>query len=223
MAGRLEGRRPDPVETARTRARYDRIAALYDRMEALAERRRFGPWREALWAGVPAGEVLEVGVGTGKNFPYHPPGARVTGIDLSPRMLERARRRARELGREMELRLGDVQDLPFPDDAFDAAVATFVFCSVPDPVLGLEELRRVVRPGGTLHLLEHVRIDRPLLGALMDLLDPIVVRMVGAHINRQTLENVRRAGWQVEEVTPLAPFNLVLRIRARRGDRPVAP
>jgi len=180
--------------TRATRARYNRIAVVYDLMEAFIERTAFAAWRQRLWAGVPAGRVLEVGVGTGKNLPYYPAGAQVTAIDLSERMLERARRRATDLGVRVDLRLMDAQRLAFPAGAFDAAVATFVFCSVPDPVQGLRELGRVVRPGGDIWLLEHMRIDRPVIGPLMDLLNPLVVRMVGANINRRTVENVRRAG-----------------------------
>ncbi len=91
----------------------------------------------------------------------------------------------------------DVQHLEFPDQVFDTVFATFVFCSVPDPVLGLKELRRVCKPDGRLLLLEHMRPGNPLLGTLFDLLNPLVVRMMGANINRRTVENIRRAGWQI--------------------------
>lgn len=124
-------------QTAATRARYNRIAPTYDAMEAFTERAAFGAWRQELWAAVPAGRVLEVGIGTGKNLPFYPPDAQMTAIDLSERMLERARRRAVGLGVRVDLRLMDVQHLEFADASFDAAVATFVFCSVPDPVAGL--------------------------------------------------------------------------------------
>ena len=206
--------RLDPQETARTRARYNRIAPLYDLLEILPER-RFIPWRRQLWAQVPAGQVLEVGVGTGKNFPYHPLDAIITAIDLSEGMLARARRKAQVAGRELDLRLMDVQQLDFPDNTFDAAVATFVFCSVPDPVLGLRELGRVVKPEGRIFLLEHVRIDRPVIGPLMDLLNPLIVRLYGANINRRTVENVQRSGLALEAVTDLGPLGVVKLIVAR--------
>ena len=185
-------------------------------MEAATER-RFAPWRRRLWSLVSGRQVLEVGVGTGKNLPYHPAISHVTAIDLSNRMLDRARRKARNLGRPVELLVMDTQELSFLDSVFDVAIASFVFCSVPDPLRGLQQLVRVVRPGGHVLLLEHVRIDRPgIIGLLMDLLDPLFVRAMGAHINRRTVETVERAGLTVERVEDLAPLGLVKLIVARR-------
>lgn len=205
----------DARETQKARERYNRLAPFYDRMERGAEK-GFAPRRQKLWSLVPAGRLLEVGVGTGRNFPYHPAGADVTGIDLSNRMLDKARHKAEDLHRSIDLREMDVQKLAFPDASFDAAAATFVFCSVPDSVCGLRELARVVKPGGWIILLEHVRIDRPgILGRLMDVLDPLVVRMMGAHINRRTVDCVRRAGLAVERVEDLALLGLVKLIVAR--------
>lgn len=207
-------------ETAKTAARYNRIAPIYDLMEMFPER-RFAPMRQKLWSQISGGEVLEVGVGTGKNFPYQPPEIKVTGIDLSERMLEQARRRAEQLGRSIELKQMDAQHLEFPNSSFDAAVATFVFCSVPDALRGLRELGRVVRPEGRIFLLEHVRINRPeAVGKVMDLLDPLVVRMMGPHINRRTAETVWQAGLAVERVESLAPLDLVKLIVARPSGSP---
>ena len=184
----------DSQATARTRARYDRNAPLYDLMQRGAER-RLGRYRPGLWRRVQGPRVLEVGVGTGRNMPFYPDQMAVTAVDLSPRMLERARVRAERLGLAVDLREADAQALPFPAASFDTVIATCVFCSVPDPVLGLCEIRRVLVPGGQLLLLEHVLSKRLRLRRFMQLANPLVVRMCGANIDRETVENVGRAGF----------------------------
>ncbi len=195
---------PDSSATDATRRRYQRLSPFYDAVEGLAER-RYRPWRKKIWSQVLGLNVLEVGIGTGKNMQFYPAGISITGIDLTPGMLQRAKKRASDLRLEsrVELNLDDVQQLDFPDGKFDSVVATFVFCSVPDPVLGLRELKRVVKPGGCVLLLEHMRSPNPFLGAVMDVLNPLVVRMMGANINRQTVENVRKAGLEIEQVEDL--------------------
>lgn len=185
--------------TERTRSRYQRNARWYDWMEAFPER-RFNPWRNQLWGMVTGEKILEIGVGTGKNMPFYPQGLSVTAIDLTPAMLERAVRRAAKLDLAIELKLGDAQCLDFADASFDSVVATFVFCSVPDPVLGLREAKRVTKPGGKLYLLEHMRSTNPFIGQLMDTFNPFVVRMMGANINRKTAENVKLAGFTIEQM-----------------------
>ncbi len=202
----------DKRSTAATRARYDRIAPLYDLMQRMNER-RFAPHRTTLWRRVQGPRVLEVGVGTGMNIPLYPEGVRVTAIDLSPRMLARARRRA-PVDASVELLEADVQRLPFPDGSFDTVVATFVFCSVPDPMLGLRELRRVLVPGGQLLLMEHVLSTRPVLRRLMQLMNPLVGPIMGANIDRETVENVRRAGFVGLQVKDLGPLDIVKGIDA---------
>lgn len=165
------------------------------------ERLQFSSRRTRLRDRVTGGNALEVGVGTGKNLPYHPQGVKVTAIDISSRMLQRARRRAQTLGIDVSLMQADAQRLPFADHTFDTVFATCVFCSVPDPVLGLRELRRVCKPAGRLLLLEHMRPGHPVLAFFFDLFNPLVVRLLGANINRRTMGNIRAAGWtiQVEE------------------------
>jgi len=190
--------------TSQTRRRYDRIAPFYDLMEGAVERRRFSAWRSRLTDRVRGTKVLEVGVGTGKNMPYYPKGAAVTAIDLSPRMLQKAQSRADKLSVDVELREMDVQQLGFADRSFDTVFATFVFCSVPDPVLGLMELRRVCKPDGRLLLLEHMRPENSFLGLVFDVLNPLVVRIMGANINRRTIENIQKADWMILKVEYLS-------------------
>ena len=196
-----------------TKARYNRIAWFYDRMESLPEI-FFSSWRRRLLARA-KGKILEVGVGTGKNFKYYPHGADVTGIDIADRMITIARRNAKEFGLSFRIEEGDAEQLARPDNSFDTVVATFVFCSVPDPLKGLRELRRVVKPDGRVLLLEHVRIDMPVVGRLMDLMNPLVVGIVGANINRRTVENVRAAGFAIEEIEDLGPMKMVKMMIAR--------
>lgn len=189
--------------TRNTRRRYDRNAPMYDMMEHLMETRAFKRWRDRLWSLVEGEKILEVGVGTGKNMPFYPERAQVTAIDLSPRMLERAVKRADGLGCTADFCEMDVQQLGYPDGSFDAAVSTFVFCSVPDPIAGLREIRRVLRPGGRLYMLEHVLSRKPVLRQLMNLVNPLVVRVGGANINRQTRHNLELAGLTVVQAEPL--------------------
>jgi ubiquinone/menaquinone biosynthesis C-methylase UbiE len=206
----------DAKATELTRARYQRISSFYDPMEGLAES-RYEPWRERIWSMVKGPKVLEAGVGTGKNMTYYPQGMEITAIDLTPGMLGRAQRRAEALNVDVDLQLGDVQRLPYPDNFFDTVIATFLFCSVPDPVLGLQELRRVVKPDGQVLLLEHMRSPNPILGALMDVVNPMMVRMTGANINRRTVENVRRSGLHLDQVEDLAMGGIFKLIVASKG------
>jgi ubiquinone/menaquinone biosynthesis C-methylase UbiE len=189
--------------TERIRRIYDRGAWWYDIREWLPERLAFRRWRRELWSLVPLGSVLEVGVGTGKNFPHYREGHQVTAIDFSPKMLRKAEIVAGRERLPVALRLMDAQALEFDDDSFDSVVSTFVFCSVPDPVLGLQELRRVLKPGGRAYLLEHVLSQKRLLRWLMRRANGLFRAMNGANIDRDTIENVERAGFDLVDVRDL--------------------
>lgn len=210
---------PGDIETAATRARYSRIPFSCGSMETLPEI-GYQSWRERFWEAlrqdlIPGGRLLEVGVGTGENIPYWPREARIIAIDIAPDIVNQARRRAEQLSLEAMIQEGDAQSIEFPENSFDAAAATFVFCSVPDPVLGMRELVRVVRPGGIVLLMEHVRSENLLLGRLMDLLSPIVLRLKGSNINRETVENVVQSGLHVDKVQELGKGGIFKIIHAR--------
>jgi ubiquinone/menaquinone biosynthesis C-methylase UbiE len=185
--------------TEKIRARYDRISPYYDLMELLLEKLVFSRWRRKVFGSLDGDTVLEVGVGTGKNLDFYPVGKPVAAIDFSPGMLSRARRKAESKGVTVDLVDMDVQDLQYDDQSFDTIFGTFVFCSVPDPMRGLQEIKRVCRKGGKIILLEHVRPGSTLWGKIFDLLNPITVRLMGVNINRNTVENMERAGLNILE------------------------
>jgi ubiquinone/menaquinone biosynthesis C-methylase UbiE len=187
-----------------TKRRYNRIAPVYDLMEGLNERSRYSRWRALLWSKVEGRKILEVGVGTGKNFPYYPAHADITAIDFSEKMVKRAKDKANRQRMKIHLRQMDVQNLEFEDNTFDSVVASFVFCSVPDPIRGLMEIERLCKPGGKVVLLEHVLSTNPVLSWLMNIANPLVVRVVGANINRKTVDNVAKSNLIMEQVTDLA-------------------
>ena len=155
--------------TRPTRKRDDRLALFYDLLEKALEGLQFAQWRARLGERIKGKRVLEVGVGTGKNIRYYPQNTKVTAIDISLRMLTRARRKVEASTVEVNLAEMDGQNLAFPDQSFDTVLATLVFCSVPDAVRGLRELLRVCRQGvkmGGLEILFQQNIN-PLLGVPM--------------------------------------------------------
>ena len=190
------------TDSTTIRKRYDRLAPYFDGLEAVMEGLLFRSWRKQCWAKAKGGHILEVGVGTGKNFPYYPADARVTAIDFSPGMLKQAERNQQRKNISVALEQMDVQGLYYADNSFDTVIATFVFCSVPQPLKGLQELYRVCKPGGQVILLEHVLSANPLLAWLMERLNPLVVWLVGANINRTTVKHVQSCPFQWVRVDP---------------------
>lgn len=186
-------RNPNPEKK-----RYSRIAPLYDVMEFIPEKLAMGRWRQQLIRGNVDGLVLEIGVGTGKNLSFYTPNQPLVAVDISTAMLRRARKKAPPPG-EVRFVVANAQALPFRNKVFRTVVTTFVFCSVSEPVTGLKEIRRVMTSRGRALFLEHMRPAHPLLGFFFDLMNPLVVRIWGANINRRTVENIRKAGLHLKQ------------------------
>ena len=180
--------------------RYQRIAWAYDFLDFPFEFGRYRKIRPQLFCGL-SGRILDAGVGTGRNFPFYPANSTVIGIDLSPAMLAHAQRRLAAATTAVELRQMDVTRLDFPNRYFDAVVATFLFCVLPDElqVAGMRELRRVTKPGGIIRCLEYTRPSGGLRRAMTHLWGPWVYWAYGAGFDRQTERKAPEAGLQLFE------------------------
>ncbi len=180
--------------------RYQRIASVYDLLDLPFEYGRYRHIRPQLFEGL-SGRILDAGVGTGRNIPFYPASATVIGVDLSPAMLARSGQRARRLGRMVELHQLDITSLTFVDQSFDAAVSSFLFCVLPDEiqVSALREIARVLKPGGTLRLLEYVRPQGTLRAAIARLWEPWMAWAYGAGFDRRTEEHAVSAGFEILE------------------------
>jgi ubiquinone/menaquinone biosynthesis C-methylase UbiE len=178
------------------------FAAFYDRMMAPLERGGFQDIRKSLLRQA-RGTVLEIGAGTGANFPYYTEAAHVIALDPDPSMVERSFPRARQAAVPIDVLLARAEALPFPDHTFDTVVGTLVFCTIPEPRHALCELQRISKPAGKALFFEHVRVHRPLAGWLQDWLTPVWKRLAGGcHLNRNTLALLTQAGFDVTCITP---------------------
>ena len=204
-------------KTEFTKKRYNATSGIYNLLEWPIEQLWYKKWRQNLWQQIEGPKVLEIGVGTGKNIPYYPDDIELAGIDLSPKMLQRAKQLlATHQKSNVTLKEMDAQQLEFPDDTFDEVVATFVFCSVPNPVLGLWEARRVAKPGGKLYLLEHMRSKNKRFATIMKNLDNPIHYLSGVHIARKTVKNIEKAGWAIDDVEELTSNGIFRKIKAHK-------
>ncbi len=184
--------------------RYDRLAPIFDVLEAGLEGLFFKRWRQQQWVNVNGQHILEVGIGTGKNFQFYPQNSDITAIDFSPKMLIQARNKRDAQAVKVCINLMDVENLCYANNSFDTIVASFVFCSVPQPRKGLKELHRVCKLGGKVVLLEHVVSSKPWLANIMNVLNPIILAIFGANINRNTVKNVQAVGFNNVQVEHLS-------------------
>ncbi|MCD6139648.1 MAG: methyltransferase domain-containing protein [Thermococcus sp.] len=195
--------------------KYDRFSKIYDLFESPMEMRAFSKYRKKALS-LAKGKVLEIGIGTGKNLPYYPEGVEVIGIDFSRGMLEKAEKRKKELGLEnVKLLYMDAQNMELDDNTFDTVVSTFVFCTVPDPIKGLKEAYRVLKPGGTAIFLEHMKSNLRLLNIPLYLMEPFIKTLLGTSMLRETQKNIEKAGFKIEKVENLF-FNIVRLIIATK-------
>ena len=207
------------AETLRVQGIYDRLAPRYDRVIALAERLLFADGRQWACAQAATGRVLEVGLGTGRNLGWYPPDVELVGIDVSPRMLAEAQVRTGKRARSVQLFVGDAQRLSFGDASFDTVVSTLTLCSIPDHRLAVQEMARVLRPGGRLILLEHVASPNWLVRVVQRLLDPVTVRFQGDHLLREPDLAVRNEGLAIDEFSRLK-WGIVARLTAHKPTEP---
>ncbi len=184
------------METS-TQRKWDFSAGFYDLL-AYGPERRWAPCKRKLFAHM-QGKVLFVAVGTGQDIPFFPPGRDIVGIDISPRMLAKARERAADYVGSLELRLMDIHALEFFDHSFDQVVTSCTFCSVPDPVAGLIALRRVLKPGGELYMFEHTGSHVFPFNLMLNVMTPLW-KPIGPEMNRDTVANVQKAGFEIRQV-----------------------
>jgi ubiquinone/menaquinone biosynthesis C-methylase UbiE len=213
---RADGENPqDKIE--RLRRYWDDFAPRYDRKMRFVERLLFPDDRQ--WAcSLAEGDTLEIAIGTGRNLAFYPSGVRLTGIDLSPAMLEIARQRSRALGRAVDLQIGDAQSLAFPEGRFHTVVCTLSLCCVADDRKAVAQMKRVLRPGGQLILLDHVRSNVRPVHAIQRLIEPIWIRFHSDSLLRRPFEHVEAEGFDIERQQRLK-WGIVERVVARKPHR----
>lgn len=203
-------------ETERVRAIQDKHASGYDRQMGFFERVLFADGREWACSKI-SGRVLEIAIGTGRNMPFYPEGVELTGVELSPEMLALARSRADHLGLDLELRLGDAQELELEDESFDTVLITFALCTIPDDRRAAAEAFRVLRAGGRLVAIEHVRSPARPVSTVQRMIDPLSVRFGADHVAREPLDYIADVGFEVEEVRR-SKWGIVERLLARKPE-----
>jgi len=198
--------------------KYDYIANIYDFISNGSEKRWFSKWKKQYFSPL-KGNILEVGIGTGRSIEYYNNEAKVTGIDFSEKMLQKAEEKLDKLGIEnIILKKGDVENLEFEDNSFDYVVTSCVFCSVPNPIKGLKEIKRVLKPTGELIMIEHMLSKNPIIALLEYIHNPITKFITGANINRDTKQNILDSGMKIIKEKNLALYDVFRLFIAEKSD-----
>jgi len=187
------------MDNSRTQAKWDSAAAVFDLLGGFGPEKRWKPHKQRLFSAMD-GKILFLAVGTGLDIPCFPPGKDITGIDISPKMLEKAAPRVTAYTGQMTALQMDVHALDFPEATFDQVFTSCTFCSVPEPIEGLKALRRVLKPGGALKMFEHTGSACFPFSTMLNVLNP-VFRHLGPELNRNTVANVREAGFNIRKVS----------------------
>ena len=182
----------------KTSGKWDKASKRYDLMVSKGAEKRWGPAKKELFSHM-QGKVLFLALGTGLDIIHFPAGQNITGIDISPKMLEQAQPRVSVYPGNMVAECMDVHDMPFEENSFDQIYTACTFCSVPNPVAGLKALGRVLKPGGELRMFEHTGSQSFPFNIMMNVMTPIS-SLLGPEMNRKTVDNVRQAGFIVREV-----------------------
>jgi ubiquinone/menaquinone biosynthesis C-methylase UbiE len=182
-----------------TKKKWDRASANFDLMAGYGPEKRWEPVKRALFSKMGDGPILFLAIGTGLDVRFFPPNRKILGIDISDGMIEKARSRVEAYDGQIELRQMDVHEMPFENGHFDQVFTSCTFCSVPRPVEGLEALRRVLKPGGELHMFEHTGSRYFPFRIMMNAMTTLSKRF-GPEMNRPTVENVKAAGFQLSAV-----------------------
>src|SRR5216683_6241307 len=198
----------------RLRRYWDKHAGSYDRQMGFFDRHLFSGSRDWVCSRA-TGRVLEVAIGTGLNLAHYPDQVQLTGVEWSPAMLDIARRRAGQLGRDVDLRQGDAQALEFPAGSFDAVVCTFSLCAIPDDRQAVAEMARVLRPGGLLLLADHVEASAWYARAAQALIEVASVPAGGEHFRRRPIRHMRALALTVEDHDRFK-LGIVERLAARK-------
>lgn len=203
----------------KTIKKYNRNAKFYDLFSKGSEKRWFSKWKKQFFSPL-KGKILEVGIGTGKSIEYYNNKAKVIGIDFSEEMLKRAKERLTKLNKKnIILKQMDVENLKFKDNTFDYVVTSCVFCSVPNPIKGLKEIKRVLKPTGKLIMIEHVLSKNKFMALIEYIFNPMTKFFMGVNITRNTKQNILDSGMKIIEDKNLALYDIFKKFVAEKEEK----